>query len=194
MENIEEYRQYLKLHLSPKRFVHSENVSAASAALAERFGGVDPEKARFAGLVHDICKEEPRDVQYTLMMRSSLDVCEEERKAFKVWHGIAGAEMLRDTFGVTDSDILYAVRYHTIGRAGMSVLEQIVYLADMISAERDYSDVDVMRRKTQESLEKGMCYGLKISLQKLIRRDALIPHHTMEAYNEYVTMLQQQEG
>lgn len=194
MENIEEYRQYLKRHLSPKRFAHSVNVSAASAALAEHFGGVDPEKARFAGLVHDICKEEPQDVQYTLMMRSSMDVCEEERKAFKVWHGIAGAEMLRDTFGVTDPDILYAVRYHTIGRAGMSVLEQIVYLADMISEERDYPDVDVMRQKTWESLAKGMCYGLEVSLQKLLRREALIPHHTVEAYNEYVTKLQQQEG
>lgn len=194
MAYLEEYEKYLKQHLSPKRFAHSVNVSAASEELAKRFGGVDVEKARFAGLVHDICKEEAQDVQYMLMMRSTLDVCDEERKAFKVWHGIAGAELLRDQFGVTDPDILHAVRYHTIGRAGMSVLEKIVYLADMISAERDYPDVEVMRRKTQESLDVGMYYALKMSLQKLVRRDALIPHHTVEAYNEYLTRIHQQEG
>ncbi len=192
MENLEDYRKYLKTHLSEKRYVHSVNVSEAAAGLAKRFGGTDVETARFAGLVHDICKEEPQDVQYTLMMRSTLDVCAEERKAFKVWHGIAGAEMLRSDFGVTDADILNAVRYHTIGRAGMSQLERVVYLADMISAERSYPDVDVLRRKTKESLTAGMCYALEYSIQKLLHRHAPIPHHTVEAYNENISRLQQE--
>ena len=141
MESLEQYDEYLKARLSQKRYIHSKNVSEASVMLAKKFGGTDVETARFAGLVHDICKEEPEDVQYTLMMQSSMDVCMEERKAFKVWHGIAGAELLRTKFGVTDEDVLHAVRFHTVGRAGMSNLEKIVYLADMISAERDYPDV-----------------------------------------------------
>ncbi len=194
MVDLERYRQYLKEHLSPKRFAHSVNVSLASKELAERFGGVAPEQAEFAGLVHDICKEEPEEVQYALVMQSKLDVCEEEKQAFKVWHGIAGAQLLQEQFGVTDIDILLAVRYHTIGHAGMSVLERIVYLADMISAERDYPDVDTMRKKTKEGLEMGMCYALKISIQKLLKKEALIPHHTAEAYNEYLSWLHQQEG
>ena len=123
-----------------------------------------------------------------------MDVCEEERKAFKVWHGIAGAEMLRTQFHVTDEDVLHAVRFHTVGRCGMSPLEQIVYLADMISAERDYLGVEEMRRKTQESLADGMYAALVASLQKLLHRGALIPHHTVEAYNEYAAMLQKKEG
>ena len=182
MESLEQYDEYLKARLSQKRYIHSKNVSEASVMLAKKFGGTDVETARFAGLVHDICKEEPEDVQYTLMMQSSMDVCMEERKAFKVWHGIAGA------------DVLHAIRFHTVGRAGMSNLEKIVYLADMISAERDYPDVDVMREKAAESLNAGMAYALKYSLIKLVRREALIPHHTVEAYNEVLTELQQQEG
>ena len=138
--------------------------------LAKKFGYPDVEKARFAGLVHDICKEEPEDVQYTLMMQSAMDVCAEERSAFKVWHGIAGAELLRTKFGVMDMDVLSAVRYHTIARAGMSDLEKIVYLADMISVERDYPDVETMRKKALESLDEGMGYALKYSLMKLVRR------------------------
>ena len=128
MESLEQYDEYLKARLSQKRYIHSKNVSEASVMLAKKFGGTDVETARFAGLVHDICKEAP------------------------VWHGIAGAELLRTKFGVTDEDVLHAVRFHTVGRAGMSNLEKIVYLADMISAERDYPDVDVMREKAAESL------------------------------------------
>ncbi len=194
MAELEEYKAYLQEHLSIKRYVHSQNVAAASRMLAEKYGGVDLEKAYFTGLVHDICKEEPKDAQYTWMMRSTMQVCEEERRAYKVWHGIAGAELLHDKFGVTDADILRAVRYHTIGRAGMSQLEKIVFLADMISAERSYSDVDVMRQKASESLEAGMLYALEYSLKKLLCREAQIPHHTVEAYNEMLLVTKQQEG
>ena len=194
MEQLEKYDEYLKEHLSQKRYTHSKNVSDASVMLAKKFGYPDVEKARFAGLVHDICKEEPEDVQYTLMMQSAMDVCAEERSAFKVWHGIAGAELLRTKFGVMDMDVLSAVRYHTIARAGMSDLEKIVYLADMISVERDYPDVETMRKKALESLDEGMGYALKYSLMKLVRRDALIPHHTVEAYNEILNKLHRQEG
>ena len=194
MESLEQYDEYLKARLSQKRYIHSKNVSEASVMLAKKFGGTDVETARCAGLVHDICKEEPEDVQYTLMMQSSMDVCMEERKAFKVWHGIAGAELLRTKFGVTDEDVLHAIRFHTVGRAGMSNLEKIVYLADMISVERDYPDVETMRKKALESLDEGMGYALKYSLMKLVRRDALIPHHTVEAYNEILNKLHRQEG
>ena len=93
-----------------------------------------------------------------------------------------------------DMDVLSAVRYHTIARAGMSDLEKIVYLADMISVERDYPDVETMRKKALESLDEGMGYALKYSLMKLVRRDALIPHHTVEAYNEILNKLHRQEG
>lgn len=189
-----ELEDYLRQKLSSKRYTHSVNVSAAAGMLAEHYGGVDPEKARFAGLVHDICKEEPKEVQYTLMIQCSMDVCEEERKSWKVWHGIAGAELLRTKFGVTDLDVLHAVRYHTVGRGGMSTLEKIVYLADVISAERNYPDVDVMRQKSMESLESGMLYALEMSLQKLIRREMWIPHHTIDAYHENLAVRYQQEG
>ena len=168
MEQLEKYDEYLKEHLSQKRYTHSKNVSDASVMLAKKFG-------------------------YP-MMQSAMDVCAEERSAFKVWHGIAGAELLRTKFGVMDMDVLSAVRYHTIARAGMSDLEKIVYLADMISVERDYPDVETMRKKALESLDEGMGYALKYSLMKLVRRDALIPHHTVEAYNEILNKLHRQEG
>ncbi len=181
---LSEYETYLKETLSVKRFRHSVNVASASKMLAKHYGGVDSETAYFAGLVHDICKEEPKDVQFSLMMQSTLDVCDEERRSWKVWHGIAGAQLLQTRFGVTDLDVLNAVRYHTVGRGGMSMLEKIVFLADVISEERDYPDVEIMRKRAMESLESGMLYALEMSILKLIHREAWIPHHTIDAYHE----------
>ena len=66
----------------------------------------------------------------------------------------AGAEYIRQQLGIEDEDIINAVRYHTVARAGMSRLEQIIYLADLTSSERDYPDVERMRRLSDRSLRK----------------------------------------
>lgn len=189
MEDLQPYKAYLEAHLSPRRLTHSYNVAAACRMLADRYGGVDTEKAYFAGLVHDIAKDLPKDEQYCLMMQSDMQVCQEEREAYKVWHAIAGAELLRRDFHVTDMDVLRAVRYHTIGRAGMSQLEKIVYLGDMISVERDFPDVDVLRERAKVSLESGICYALDYSMRKLMSRNSPIPCSTVEAYNEMVRIV-----
>ena len=186
MESLEQYDEYLKARLSQKRYIHSKNVSEASVMLAEKFGGTDVETARFAGLVHDICKEEPEDVQYTLMMQSSMDVCMEERKAFKVWHGIAGAELLRTKFGVTDEDVLHAVRFHTVGRAGMSNLEKIVYLADMIEPNRKpYPGLEALRKLCMTDLDEAMHMALLISLDHVREQGKPLHPDTMAALAEY---------
>lgn len=187
--DLKPYLTYLTEHLSKKRLNHSKNVADACKMLAKRYGGVDPEKAYFAGLVHDICKDSPKEEQYARMMRCTLDVCGAEQRAFKVWHGIAGAVLLQEEFGIDDMDILRAVRFHTVGRKGMSQLEKIVYIGDVISVERNYPDVALMRKKALESLDAGMLCALVESLRKLLRREMEIPHHTVEAYNEALANL-----
>ena len=85
-----EMQQYLKANLSKKRFTHVMNVAAESRILAETFGGVAPDTAYFAGMVHDICKEMDESEQFNWMMRSDMGVCLEEQKSPKVWHEIRG--------------------------------------------------------------------------------------------------------
>ncbi|MGN0592481.1 MAG: bis(5'-nucleosyl)-tetraphosphatase (symmetrical) YqeK [Ruminococcus sp.] len=188
MYDMQKMQTFLKKRLSRERFTHTMNVAKECERLAGLYGA-DPEKACFAGLVHDICKEDPKQQQYDWAVRSNMGLCPEEAASYKVWHGIAGAYFLRTEFGIADADILNAVRYHTVGRSGMSLLEKIVYLGDMISQERDYSGVEVMRRTCHEdSLELGMLYALRYTLRKQLKRNALIPHFTLEAYNEYTRM------
>ena len=65
---------------------------------------------------------------------------------------MSGAAYVRLELGITDPDILHAIRYHTTARRDMSLLEQIIYLADFISADRHYKDVETMRAKVDEGL------------------------------------------
>ena len=154
---------FMEQNLSKKRFLHSCNVARAAKMLAQRYGA-DQEKAYFAGLVHDICKEMPFEEQKRLMMAGNFAPDEAELHSRKLWHGIAGAYFLQSEYGVTDREILLSVRFHTVGRQDMSLLEEIIYMADMISEERDYKGVAKMRRLAFENLQEAMLNILRIHL------------------------------
>ena len=88
--------------------------------------------------------------------------------------------------GIEDEDIINAVRYHTVARAGMSRLEQIIYLADLTSSERDYPDVERMRRLSDRSLREGMREALVFAVSNQAQRHAPLCLDTCKAYNEYL--------
>ncbi|MCD7784606.1 MAG: nicotinate-nucleotide adenylyltransferase [Oscillospiraceae bacterium] len=178
------YREYLALHLSEKRFNHSLNVADEALKLAVLYD-CDREKAYFAGLVHDICKEIPTSEQYALTLRCPLDVTDVELHAPKTYHGIAGSVFLNENFGITDPDILSAVRYHTVAKGGMNLLEKIIYMADLISKERHYPDVEYYRDVTHKDLDLGLYEAMKFSIEDSISKTRTIPTLTLDAYNEY---------
>ena len=182
--------QLLKNRLSTYRFTHSINVSREAARLARLYGG-DEEKARLAGLLHDICKELPVEEQLQWVKKSAIIFDNLLYRQPQVLHGPAAAEYLRQELDIQDEDLLNAVRYHTVGRSGMSLLEKIVYVADLTSADRDYRGVDQVRQWTDEDLDKGLLEGLKFSLEKLLARGKTILPCTVAAYNECLLQLEQ---
>ena len=184
MTDIEKYMSELD-SMSEFRRVHSVNVSREAVRYAEKYGG-DADKARLAGLLHDVTKETPADQQLKLIENGGIILTELERGTPKLWHAISGACYVRDVIGIKDEDIFNAIRYHTTGRAGMSKLEKIIFLADFTSAERDYPDIEVIRERGEESLESGMLYGLKFTISRLCERGASISPDALEAYNEIV--------
>ena len=130
----------LKDRLSPRRLFHCRCVADMSQEMAERFfpGRVDPKRARLAGLLHDICREEPGEAQLALIRREGLEWDPTLFETPSVWHGFAGAVLLKERFGILDEELLNAIRYHTTGRKDMSPLEKIVFLADAVSIDRLY--------------------------------------------------------
>ncbi len=184
----EQYKEYVELieqRLSPKRFLHSMNVAKECVKLAEKYGG-DKEKAYLAGVLHDIMKEEKPEMQLQTMLQSGIMIDTVTRNARPLWHAKAGAAYCQSVLKIQDEDILNAISYHTTARADMSQLEKVLYLADYIGEERDYPDVDIMRRETWESMERGMEYALVYSICDLAKRNKAIHKDTVEAYNQIV--------
>ena len=185
MYSVDEFKNILSLKLSKKRFTHSLNVADEARKLAEHYGYYDSDTAYLAGLLHDVCKEIPSEAQLELVMKSDRNVTEAEIKSPPLHHAIAGAYYAETVFGFSDEDFLNSIRYHTVGRGDMSRLEEIVYLADLVSAERNYKDVDKMRKVCYQSIDKAMLEALVFSIESVIKKGTLIPLHTIDAYNRY---------
>ncbi|MBR4092493.1 MAG: bis(5'-nucleosyl)-tetraphosphatase (symmetrical) YqeK [Oscillospiraceae bacterium] len=183
--DIEKFKNILEGRLSKKRYIHSINVADKAQKLAEIWGA-DEEKAYVAGLLHDICKDIPHTEQRKLIELSNKDVTDEEFVIPQLWHGIAGEVYCRTILGIEDDDILNSIRFHTVARKNMSLLEEIIYLADLTSADREYPDVDYMRKLVKKDIEESMIYALQYSVSDVTKRKSLLPKHTIEAYNGYI--------
>lgn len=179
----DEFLQEIKKRLSRYRFIHSVNVADEAKRLAVRYGA-DPDKAYTAGLVHDIMKDTPKEKQLELFRKYGVELTEVELASPKTWHAMSGALFLRNELNVTDEEILSAVRYHTTAKAGMTLLEKVLYIADYTSAERDYDDVDVMRDKADRSLEEAMLYGLQFTINEMVKEGRPVHPDSIHAYNE----------
>lgn len=184
-DKIDYFKSILKAKLTDKRFRHTCNVSDEAVKLAKKYGA-DVEKARFAGLVHDIMKDTPRDEQLRTIEKYSIILDNVEAAAPKLLHAISGAAVLKYEHNITDTDVLNAVRYHTTARAGMSLLEKIIYLADYISADRDYEGVDELRAKIYTSLQEGLDEALSYSITEQIEKKGPIHIDTVRARNELI--------
>lgn len=165
----DEIKTVLKNRMNEHRYEHSLNVAKRAAFLAEKYGA-DAEKARFAGLIHDICKGIPQEEQLAIIEKEGITLDEDTKKSPALWHSIAGAIYCEHELCVTDKDVLNAVRYHTSGRGNMSILEKVVYMADLTSAERNYPDAEYTRNLTDKSLDEGIAYGVRWIAGDLERR------------------------
>ena len=187
----EQYIEIIRQRLGDYRFRHSLCVAEEAKRLAQKYGA-DPDKAYTAGILHDIMKDTAKDAQLQILADYGVTLDEVEQDAPMLWHARCGEVFLRHILGVTDQDILTAVRYHTTGRAGMSPLERVVFTADFTSADRDYPDVDVMRAKADRSLTEAMCYGVEYTIGDLQRQGRAVHPDTLALYNEIV--LSEQNG
>lgn len=180
-----EFLEEIKKRLNPDRLYHSLNVADEAKKLAKHYGA-DGQKAFTAGLLHDILKNTPDSELLQYFERNGIMLTETERASRKTWHAMAGADFLRRELHVTDEDILSAVRWHTTGRAGMALLDKVLFVADFISADRDYPGVERMREKAYVSLEDAMLEGLQFTINELVENAWPVHEDSIRAYNELV--------
>ncbi len=177
--------ELIRSKLELRRFQHSLNVAESARYLAGKYGG-DADKAYTAGLLHDVMKNSSPEEQLGVITEAGIELLPEERANKKLWHAIAGAAYIKNVMGIDDKELYKAVRYHTTGRAKMTLLEKIVYLADYISAERNYKDVDVMRKLCDESMDEAVLYALEFGIPDLVRRGSVVHPDSLDLYNESV--------
>lgn len=181
----EEFISAIREKLRPERFAHSLNVAQEAEQLAQKYGA-DPQKAYTAGILHDIMKNSSAQEQRSVMEQAGVALTAAERANPKLWHAMAGEAYARITLHVRDEEILRAIRYHTTARAGMSVLEKVLYIADFISADRDYNGGEGMRRAAEASLEAAMLEGMRFCIVDLVQSGQVIHTDSVEAYNEII--------
>ena len=177
------YKKILRGKLSEKRYEHSLCVADEAKRLALKYGG-DSEKCFKAGLLHDITKNIADDDHLKIFETFGIILSRIESEAKKLWHAMSGAAYLKYVLGEQDEEIIDAVRYHTTAKANMSLTAKILYLADFTSRDRDYPDVDEIRRLVDISLDSALVYALQYSICDLVERKKPIHPDTLQAYNQ----------
>ena len=168
--------------LSPRRREHSHRVAAEAVALAGRYG-TSPEQAEIAGLLHDYCRELANDEILEAAARYGIPVGPvEARRPKNILHGPVAAAMLAEQ-GL-DPVIASAIALHTIGAAGMTVLEKCLYLADYCEPARDFPGVDGVRALAAGSLEKAVAAAARLSLMDIVMRGRGVVPAALALYNE----------
>ena len=182
---INEYYNLAQNTLSEYRFHHSKMVAKAAKELAEHYGA-DVHKAELAGILHDITKEMPVNNQLQLLSDNGIMLDSVTNSNEQILHAVSGAAYCEFVLNIRERDVLDAIRYHTTARAQMSLLEKIVFIADFISEDRTYPDIEIMRQQAQISLEHGMKYALSYVIRNLVERGRCVHPDAIDAYNEII--------
>ena len=104
----------------------------------------------------------------------------------ELWHAPVGAYLVETKVGITDCEILEAIRYHTSGRANMSLLEKVVYLADYIEPGRHFPGVEEVRELAQRDLDEALIQAVKNSILFLMKKNQSVYPLTLTMYNDLV--------
>ena len=168
----------LRLH-KKKRVAHVIGCSETAKQLA-LIHGADPVDAERAGILHDVTKALTGADQLRLCERYGIITSEFDRTHTKLLHAVTGAAVAKEVFGENEA-VCRAIRWHTSGRANMSVLEKIIYIADYMEPNRDFPGVDRLRELAFSDLDAAMLLGLQMTAEHLQRQGAEMGRHSIEA-------------
>ncbi len=181
-ELVEKIREHNEKHLSKTRLAHVESVALYASELAS-YHGVDPYDAYVAGLAHDCTKYMTDGMQLDYFKKWGIILTEDELETPKIYHQISGAHFAKNTFGLSDEDILNSIRYHTTGRENMSKLEKLICLADSIEPMRDYEGVEQMRETAKSDLDCALLMSFERLIKYIKQRGLKMNPQTLSARN-----------
>lgn len=178
MDYINKIKAHIEHNFSEKRKVHTYGVVNTAIELAKQYG-CDVYKAELAALLHDLYRSIPVTVlNYHV---KHLGLSKKYMDNPNLSHGKIAAEMIQRDFGITDQDIINAVSYHTTGRANMSLLEKIIYIADAIEPNRKYPGVNDLREAVKEDLDNAILMSLNRTINYVTSEGNYLDEDTIHA-------------
>ncbi|QMT18757.1 bis(5'-nucleosyl)-tetraphosphatase (symmetrical) YqeK [Planococcus maritimus] len=180
--------QKVKERLPEKRYNHVLGVMNTAVALAKVYG-VSEEQARIAAILHDVAKYADRDWMRGIIEKENMDPLLLDYH-HELWHAPVGAYLAAYEFGVADQEILDAIRYHTTGRAAMTDLEKIVYIADMIEPSRKFPGVERLRVMKNDGLDQLMEASIRQSIEFLTSKNQPVYPDSLKCLKHF----EQQKG
>lgn len=162
-----------------KRVPHIRGTEEEAMRLAKHWGA-DVTIAQRAAILHDCTKYLELEPHLELCRKYGVELDELEQRAVKLLHSKTGACIAKYIFGEPD-EVYDAIFWHTTGKANMTLMEKILYMADYIEPNRDFEGVEEMRRLAYTDLDKAMLTGIEMTIEDMKERGNPIHHNTQEA-------------
>jgi len=173
--------EYLKNNLSQRRFQHTIGVADTAKKLADIYSA-DREKAYFAGLLHDCCKECSLEEMRNIISRNNGIADDIAYNSPAILHGVAGAYLAKEKF-MADDEVFDAICYHTTGKPNMSLLTKIVYIADYIEPGRDFDGVETVRDMAYSNLDYAIIKSCSNVIIHTVNKGEIVHPDTVNARN-----------
>ncbi len=181
---IEEIRAYTEAHVKKSRYEHSERVASMCSLLCSHYG-LDAEKGYLAGIGHDMCKDMDDEKVTKTAAKDGLPILEIEKNKPSLLHGRAAAILMKEKFGINDSDILEAVAFHTSGKLGMCDLTKCLFLADKIEPGRPQSTEEYRNRYLTLSLDEMTACIIMENYDYVLNKKGYVLYPETERLVEY---------
>jgi nicotinate-nucleotide adenylyltransferase len=202
-ESLTALYESVRTQMSEYRFTHTAEVEKMAVRLGKLYAPDKLDVLRAAALLHDITKEYTIDAHAELIERGGESLSALDRLSYKTLHARSAVELIKEKYSeFADLDVLDAVRYHTTGRADMSVCEMIIYLADYIDDSRKFDDCVKLRNyfwdahpenmsaeQKEEHLLRTLLLSFDMTLTALTKEGSPISVETVSARNSVVLAL-----
>ena len=181
-----EIKAWSESQQSNKRFAHTHRVVTTVTKLAEKWRPEAVMRCRLAGWIHDAAKQYDDDTLLDLARHHNLPISPFEESVPMMLHGIVAYALAAEKFGIDDTEIKIACAYHTSGSPQLTLLGKLLFLADKIEPERNFSDVDEIRALALKDINAAILLFLKGNFGYLMSRNKRIDPLMLEFYNELV--------
>ncbi len=176
--------EIVKKQLTEHRYQHTLGVMETAVTLARKYGA-NEKKAELAAIFHDYAKFRDKTEMKSIIIKQKMDKELLEYNG-ELWHAPVGAFLAEKEAGITDSEVLDAIRYHTSGRPNMTTLEKIIYLADYIEPGRHFPGVEEVRELANHDLNQALIQAVKNTIVFLLKKNQRIFPLTFLMYNDLV--------